>query len=98
MHLAELSMRSPQKITLHAPTIFRVNGKITVAKFPEYGDRAQVPACPSERRISIHILRINCCASIQKKLDGFFSAKGGCAMKRSFCFRSAVSHEATRFC
>ena len=73
------------------------NVKRPITQSAENRIRATIPARPGERRVSIHILRIDGSARIQEHLDGVFGTESCGAVERRFCLRSAITHEAARF-
>ena len=73
------------------------NVKLPITQSAENRIRATIPARPGERRVSIHILRIDGSARIQEHLDGVFGTERCGAVEGRFCLRSAITHEAARF-
>src|SRR5262245_24000119 len=72
------------------------NVKLPITQSCENRIRTTVPARPGERRVSIHVLRIDGSARIQEHLDGVFGTERCGAMERRFCLRPAITHEAAR--
>jgi hypothetical protein len=75
----------------------RMNPELAIAQLSENGRGTQVPACPCQRRIAMHVFGIDDCPRIKKKLNSLFGSKGGGSMQRRFTLRSAVAHEAICF-
>src|SRR5205085_1007487 len=73
------------------------NRKPVVTKFPKNRVGAKIPTRPSERRITIHVLSVDCPACILKQFDGFYGTKRRGAVKRCLSFRSAIAHKASGF-
>ena len=71
-----------------------MNPKLAITQLSENGRGTQVPACPCQRRIAMHVFGIDDRARIEKKLNSLFGSKGGGSMKRCFTLRPAVAHEA----
>src|SRR5260370_9875802 len=61
-------VRLAQQMGSHARVI-RANAEIPIAKLPENRSRAQMPARPGERRISIQILSVHVGACIHQALN-----------------------------
>ena len=74
-----------------------MDAEIAVEKLSEDRRRTQIPARPGEGRISVHVLGIDLCARIEKKLDRFFVAESRGAMQGSLAFGAGIPHEAARF-
>src|SRR6185295_16069213 len=77
----------------HTTPVVGVNVEVTVAKLSKDRDWAQMPTGPRERRISIHILRVDGRAGVKQKLDSLFVSETGGTVKRSLALGAAVSHE-----
>lgn len=71
--------------------------EIAVAQEAEDRSGAGIPTGPGQRRVAVGVFGVELGASVEKDLDGFFVAKGGCAVKWSFALGAAVAHEAPCF-
>jgi hypothetical protein len=60
----------------------RMDAEIAMQEHAENGVRAQVPACPTQRRIPVGVLCIDLCARIEQQLNRFFIAEGPSAVQR----------------
>ncbi|HET9281958.1 MAG TPA: hypothetical protein VFR24_08340 [Candidatus Angelobacter sp.] len=77
--------------------VVRVDAEIGIEEQAENRRRAQVQTGPTERGIAIHILGVAGGTGIKQKLNGFFIAEGGSAMKRGLATGADVAHEGPGF-
>src|ERR1700690_249759 len=89
-------LRVAEQIGAHA-AILRVDTEIAIEKFSKNWRWSQIPACPAQRRIAVHVLGINLSARSQQHINGFFIAERGSPVQRSFALRAPVTHKATCF-
>ena len=85
---------SPATAMVVCRAVCRMNGIAAIAQLPEYRWWAQVPACPRQRGITIHVFGIYDSTRIDQKLNCFFCSKGRGTMKRRFSFvlQSRMKH------
>jgi hypothetical protein len=74
-----------------------MDAELTVQEHAEKRRWTQVPTGPTERGIAIHIFGVAGGAGIKQKLDGFFVAECGSAMKWCLAPRADVAHECAGF-
>ena len=74
-----------------------MNPKVTVTQLSQDRIRPQIPTCPTERRVSVHVFCFAVGSGFQQQLNGFFRSEGGGTMERRFGFGAAIAHEATGF-
>src|SRR5450631_2419811 len=73
------------------------DGEVAVTELPQNGVWAEMPACPCQRRVAVHVLRLFESAGIKQKLNALRAPKRSGAMQRSFASGAAVTHKGTGF-
>lgn len=56
-----------------------------------------MPTGPTERGVAVHVFGVDLCADIEQKLNRFFVAERGSAMKRGLASGANVAHEGPGF-
>src|ERR1700737_950573 len=90
------SVRPANQVGPHRP-VFRVYAEAAIQKQTKNRCWPQIPACPGQRRVAVHVLDVNLCTRLQQELNRLDFTKGRSAMQRSLAPGSAVAHESTRF-
>ena len=79
----------------------RSNAEVAVQEQAKDGVGAEMPACPTQRRVAIRVLGVRLCTGFEQHGDGLFIAESGGAVQRGFAACADVAHEAaglhTRF-
>ena len=65
----------------------------SVTEFSQYRCGPQIPTRPRQRRLAIHIFRVDYRSCVQPHLNRFLIAEGRRTMQRCFAFGPAIAHE-----
>ena len=68
-----------------------LRSKLAIAKQTQDSSGTQMPTSPCERRVSIHVFRVNCGTCLKKHLNRFLGPERDSTMKRCFCTSSDIT-------